>query len=57
MHGDLFNLIEAKMISRRDGRSAVDVAAYLNCSRMLNEDMKRQAVRRMVGQAQKEQNF
>ena len=44
--------LEAKMVSRGAGRSAVAAAAYLSCSRMLHEDMERQAVRRMVRQAQ-----
>ena len=29
--------LEAKMVSRGAGRSAVAAAAYLSCSRMLNE--------------------
>ena len=29
--------LEAKMVSRGAGRSAVAASAYLNCSRMLNE--------------------
>ena len=29
--------LEAKMVSREAGRSAVAAAAYLSCTRMLNE--------------------